>query len=124
MKLIQRIGYYLGGFSIGLIILAFFLNGKKTSCAYGLDARVLKNIRTKKVVYSPEIANAIQIKKLDTTEINYIFLKGDVDFSKSDTRKKPCGLYFLEGKINSKHIGLTVKNCDSIATILKLENLN
>ncbi len=39
MKLIQRIGYYLGGFSIGLVILAFFLNGKKTSCSYGPDAR-------------------------------------------------------------------------------------
>ena len=48
MTLLQRIGYYLGGFSIGLIILAFFLNGKKVSCDYGPEARVLKNINTKK----------------------------------------------------------------------------
>ena len=50
MTLIQRIGYYLGGFSIGLVILAFFLNGKKTSCSYGPDSRVLKNINSKKLI--------------------------------------------------------------------------
>lgn len=124
MKFIHRLGYYLGGFSIGLIVLAFFFNGKKTSCAYGPEARVLKNIRTKPIAYSIEIKDAINQKQLDTMLINYIFLKGDVDFSKSDTRKKPCGLYYIAGEFKDEHIGLTIKNCDSLATILKLENLN
>ena len=48
MKFIHRLGYYLGGFSIGLIFLAFFLSGKRASCDYGPDARVLKNIGQKK----------------------------------------------------------------------------
>ena len=47
MKFIHRLGYYLGGFSIGLIFLAFFLSGKRASCDYGPDARVLKNIGQK-----------------------------------------------------------------------------
>ena len=29
MKFIHRLGFYLGGFSIGLVFLMFFLSGKK-----------------------------------------------------------------------------------------------
>ena len=47
MKLVYRFGFFFGGFSIGLVFLMFFLSGKKTSCAYGPDARVLKNIQIK-----------------------------------------------------------------------------
>ena len=59
MNLKQRLGYYLGGFSIGLIFLAFFFSGKRTSCAYGPEARVLKNINTKPLVYSEEIERTL-----------------------------------------------------------------
>ncbi|WP_341214659.1 hypothetical protein [uncultured Wocania sp.] len=110
MKLIQRIGYYLGGFSLGLIILAFFLNGKKVSCDYGPDARVLKNINSKTIKYSNDIV-------IDTIAIQYILKEGDINFSESNTRQKPCGVYIIEGDYNKKEITLTVENCDSIATI-------
>lgn len=120
MKLIQRIGYYLGGFSIGLIILAFFLNGKKTSCSYGLDARVLKNINSKKIIYSTNFKHEMATYKLDTLAINYVLKKGDIDFSTSSARKKPCGLYNVESNYNKKDIVLTIENCDSIATIINM----
>lgn len=117
MTLFQRIGYYLGGFSIGLIILAFFLNGKKTSCSYGPDARVLKNIRQKKLVYSPQI----NTNTLDTTAVLYILNKGDINFTKSDARKKPCGIYVIEGDYNHENMVLTVENCDSTAVITNIK---
>lgn len=116
MNLIQRIGYYLGGFSIGLIILAFFLNGKKTSCSYGPDARVLKNIRNKKLVYSNDN------NKLDSIDLHYILNKGDINFSNSKPRQEPCGIYSVVGTLNDKEIVLTIENCDSIATILHIKN--
>ncbi|MDD7885809.1 hypothetical protein [Flavivirga sp. 57AJ16] len=121
MKLIQRIGYYLGGFSIGLIILAFFLNGKKTSCSYGPDARVLKNIRLKKIIYGNHIQAHLQHYNLDSIAINHILKKGSIDFSKSKARLEPCGLYNIVGEFEKKEIILTVENCDSIATITHLE---
>jgi hypothetical protein len=117
MKLIQRIGYYLGGFSLGLIILAFFLNGKKVSCSYGPDARVLKNIRLKTLIYSDEIKSQLVNHQLDSTALNYVLKKGDINFSKSNTRQKPCGIYIVEGDYKDQEIILTVENCDSIATI-------
>lgn len=120
MKLIQRIGYYLGGFSIGLVILAFFLNGKKTSCSYGPEARVLKNINTKKIIYSDGVKSQIVNKTIDSADIMYVLKKGDINFSESKTRQEPCGIYIIEGDYNNNEIILAVENCDSVATIKDL----
>ena len=120
MVLIHRIGYYLGGFSIGLILLAFFLNGKKTSCSYGLDARVIKNINTKKIVYNSTFKAQMLLENIDSTTVNYVLKKGDVNFSKSNTRQKPCGIYNLEAYHQKKNIIIDVKNCDSIATLINI----
>lgn len=120
MKLIQRIGYYLGGFSIGLVILAFFLNGKKTSCAYGPDSRVLKNINSKKLIYSQNISDLLNNKAIDSSGITYILKKGDINFSKSEPRQKPCGIYVVEGEYNDDDVILTIQNCDSTATLQNL----
>lgn len=114
MKLIQRIGYYLGGFSLGLIILAFFLNGKKTSCSYGPEARVLKNINTKKLIFSDNVEN------VDSTIVQHLLKKGNINFSGSDTRKEPCSIYLIEGVYDDNETSISVENCDSIATIIKL----
>lgn len=114
MKFIQRLGYYLGGFSIGLIILAFFLNGKKVSCDYGPEARVLKNINSKKIVYTN-----LHIK--DSAIINSVLKYGDVVFSKSNPRELPCGVYSIEGLYNDDDTILTIENCDSIVTVLELK---
>ncbi len=113
MTLIQRIGYYLGGFSIGLIILAFFFNGKKTSCAYGPEARVLKAITTKPLNYSP-----LLLDKIDSATVKKLLKTGAIAFSKSDTRKKPCGIYVVENEWQDKPIELSVENCDSLVKIL------
>ena len=121
MKLIQRLGYYLGGFSIGLIILAFFLSGKKTSCSYGPNARVLKNISTKELLYSKTVIDQIEDQTIDTASISTILRKGNVNFSKSNTKLDSCKFYVIEDKINSKEIALTIENCDSIATIKQVE---
>jgi len=121
MKLIQRIGYYLGGFSLGLIILAFFLNGKKTSCSYGPDARVLKNINSKTIVYSAVISELISNHVIDSIGIRTILKKGDINFSDSDPRHKPCGVYAVEGELDEKEVVLTVENCADTATITNLQ---
>lgn len=122
MTLLQRIGYYLGGFSIGLIILAFFLNGKKVSCDYGPEARVLKNINTKNILFSEAILTDISTHKIDSTTVSYLLKKGDVNFSKSTPREKPCGIYAIEGEYKGKEMLMTVQNCDSVATILNISS--
>ncbi len=117
MKLAQRLFYYLGGFAIGLILLFFFLGGKKASCNYSPTARVLKNIRIKEKVFSEDVLSKMNTHQIDTADISTILLKGNVNFSKSNTELDSCKTYFIEGLVREKPIQVLIVNCDSIARI-------
>lgn len=112
MHILKRVAYYLGGFSIGLIILAFFFNGKKTSCAYFPEARVLKNLRTKAYSLSPEAEQSLATLQLDTIAINRLLKIGDVDFGESETRREPCAHYVIYGDDeNGQPLRMELENC-------------
>ncbi len=115
MTLLKRIGYYLGGFSVGLIILAIFLKKKNTEFCYGIDCRILKNIKSKSMVYSEKVTSSIYA--LDSISIRNILNDADVNMSKSDTTLDSCKVYFVEGTHNEQPIYLTIENCDKTATI-------
>ncbi|MBW2937965.1 hypothetical protein KXJ69_07600 [Aureisphaera sp. CAU 1614] len=117
MSLFKRFLYYFGGFSIGLVILFFFLGGKKASCDYGPSARTLKNIRTKNRIISPEVLIQLQNKGLDTSSVSKILREGDVLFSESNTKLDSCKIYVVEGEIEKKIIKLTIENCEKRASI-------
>ncbi len=124
MKLAQRLFYYLGGFAIGLILLFFFLGGKKTSCDYSPTARVLKNLRVKERKFSEKALIAMKTYQLDTAVISALLTKGSVDFSKSNTKLDSCKTYHIEGEIDTDIINLLVENCDSIAKIKTVKIVN
>jgi hypothetical protein len=117
MKLIQRIAYYSGGFIIGLIILFFFLGGKKASCDYGPNARTLKNIRSKELVITPETMLNLSNHGLDSSVVADVLKNGKVLFSESNTKLDSCKIYVVEGKAADNRIKLYVENCDSKAIL-------
>lgn len=123
MKFIQRLGYYLSGFVVGIIMLMFFLGGKKTSCDWGLDARVLKNIRNKERIVSEDALQFFNQNQIDTSFISYILNSGDVNFKESNIEAKPCKIYQIEGEINDEELGLIFENCDSTAVLKRAFNL-
>jgi hypothetical protein len=100
-----------------LVILFFFLGGKKASCDYGPSARTLKNIRSKNRVISAVVLNQLQSKGMDTSSISTILLEGDVIFSESNTKLDSCKIYIVEGEIAEKNIKLTIENCEKRALI-------
>ena len=120
MKFIHRLGFYLGGFSIGLVFLAFFLSGKRTSCDYGPEARVLKNINSKKQAFSEEATLVINELSLDTTYINNALRHGNVNFGNSQTKLDSCRIYAIEQPLDEDLLIFKVRNCDSLATILSI----
>lgn len=117
MGLLKRIGFYLGGFALGLIILAFIFKGKDTQFCYSPNCRVLKNIRTKKLIYTKDIAK-------DSVLISELLKNGDVVFSKSNTNSVPCKTYVIEVEKESILLELEVKNCDSTAVVQYFKKLN
>lgn len=127
MKLIHRIAYYLGGFIIGIILLLFFLGGKRTSCDYGPTARTLKNIRTKELVISTAALTELRRHRLDTSAVSELLQNGDVLFSESKTDLDSCNIYSIQGttsKAHVKSVKLTVENCGTRATVLSAKVVN
>ena len=120
MQLLKRIGYYLVGVSLGSIIVMFVWKGKDVSFDYGPDARTLKTIRIKQRIFSSEALNSLATHQLDTAVVSTILLTGDVNFGKSNQRKKPCAEYFIEGSYEDHKIELWTVRCDSTATIEKI----
>lgn len=120
MKLIHRIGYFSVGLFFGIMLLLFFLGGKKTSCDYSPDARVLKNIKIKERKFSAEAFSYFEKNSLDTALVSESLENGDVDFSRSNTEAKPCNIYLITSDVNSSILELQVENCDSTATIQKV----
>ncbi len=121
MKLIYRLGYYGLGLFFGIVILIFFLGGKKTSCDYSPNARVLKNIKTKERSFSERSILFFQKNNIDTSSVSALLEDGDVDFDKSDTRAEPCGIYFISGNNNNQTLELQIENCDSLATVQNVQ---
>lgn len=123
MKFIQRLGYYLGGFSIGLIILVVFLNNKNASCDYGPNARTVKNIASKKIVYADNILNVLETNAIDSIIVKQLIQFGDVDFSESDTKSEPCKTYHIDNIYKERDVVLKVENCESIAKVIDFKFL-
>ncbi|WP_405571279.1 hypothetical protein [Winogradskyella sp. Asnod2-B02-A] len=124
MKFTQRLGYYLGGFGIGLILLMFFLNGKDASCDYGPNARTTKNISSKPIQYSNTASLFLSEHTLDSTTVINLVKYGSVDFSKSETHKDSCRIYYIENSYKERDLELKIKNCESLATLLDIKYTN
>jgi len=121
MTLLQRFGYFGIGLFIGIIFLIFFLSGKKTSCDYSPNARVLKNIRLKERIISSEQIKILQNAGLDTSSVSNILINGKVDFSASNTKLDSCKLYAINGLTsNNKTLQLKITNCKHKAKIESL----
>ena len=123
MKLIHRIGYYGLGLFFGIVILIFFLGGKRTSCDYSPNARVLKDIRIKKRNFSEESLAFLNKNELDTAISSRLLENGNVDFGKSDTEGDPCNVYYISGIEEMENLEMEIENCDSIATIRNFQFL-
>ena len=119
--LLYRFKFYGIGFAIGLLILNFTLSGKKSKCTWFPNERVLKIIREKQIKYSPVLQKQISDRVIDSSFVNNILLKGNINFSKSQTKNNPCRKYYIDYYSKEKTTILKVKICDSIATLSGLE---
>ena len=118
MKFVYRLGFYLFGFSIGLLFLIFFLRQKDSKFAYGPNARVLKNISTKSLIIEPKIQSQLDVLKIDSLTLDKALKKGNVDFNKSETQLDSCKRY----TIAYHTFEIFVENCEINATILSINS--
>ena len=112
----KRLGWYLVGFSIGLVFLVFFVKKKAGESGiefcYLPNCRVLKDIRSKPFLMEGSTADTIYFSDMDK-EVKNILTDGDIDFEQSNTKSIPCKTY----RINYEKMVLIVENCPEQATI-------
>lgn len=116
MAFLKRFGWYLIGFSIGLVFLTIFL--KKKSEDTGVEFCYLPNCRVLKALREQplEVTELLQ-KKVDTAAVAYLLREGDVDFQSSEPRGEPCGTFNVSGCYNEQQLQLTLQRCDSITRL-------
>jgi len=116
----QRLPFFLGGLTVGIIIVVFFLGKKNTTFDYGPNARILKNLRVKERIYSEEALAVLSSINLDTALVSAILKNGNVDVSNKIKLDTCLFQYNIKGKEELSNILLTIKNCDSVIYIEKI----
>ena len=119
MTVKQRLPYYLVGLFFGIIIVKYVFKGKKSSFDYLPNARVLKSIRNKPIVFSPEVVLLLDSNKIDSVSITQILNNGDVDIW-NKIKLDSCIKYNIQGEDSLKNITLSVKRCKSTAYLDKI----
>lgn len=118
MSLLRRVAYYLGGFGIGVILLFFFLSGKRTSCDYGIQARTLKNMRQKDRVFSDTSLEFLKNNQLDTAVVSELLVNGRVLFKESNTTLDSCKQYVVQGIVSERNLKIRISNCNDTAEVI------
>lgn len=108
------------GFAMGIIIVFFFLGGKKASCNWLPNDRILNIISQKYISFSKEVKEEMSRTETDSLEIMQILDRGDIDFSKSQVKNDPCRNYWIEGSVDQNILVITVELCDSTAVVKTL----
>ncbi len=108
------------GFAIGIVLVFFFLGGKKASCNWLPNDRILNIISQKKITFSEDVHNELTSTQTDSLDIMQILKRGEIDFSKSQVKNDPCRNYWIEGAVDQKNLVITVEVCDSTAVVKTL----
>ncbi|UII79683.1 DUF4258 domain-containing protein [Flagellimonas sp. CMM7] len=120
MAFLKRLGWYLVGLSIGIVFLVFFLKKKSeetgTEFCYFPNCRVLKDMRSKPLVFSEDMGTTTN----DSLLVKSFLEDGDIDFGKSDTKAKPCKIYYISNTVEGKDWVLLAKNCTDKVMIEKI----
>ena len=74
------------GFAIGIALVFFFLGGKKASCNWLPNDRILNIIQQKQISFSQTVNDALMTSETDSLDIMLILTRGDIDFSKSQVK--------------------------------------
>lgn len=118
MAFLRRLLFYAIGIGLGILIVLAFFGDRDFDYAYGPQARVKKNFRTKPVDSTSLVQPLLDMSK------DSIYFKAVVDarvaFGSSEPRKEPCGEFLLKFSHDSYAYKMVLENCDTVR-VLSLE---
>ena len=93
----------------------FIFGDRDIPSTYFPNDRVLYDLGKKQLRLGPEVSED------DTSGFSFALKEANVDFSRTIKEDVPCNIYFLE--IETPPKTFVIENCDSIATLQKIEPL-
>ena len=84
------------------------------------------SFRHQQIYYTKHAQCRMDCRSIDESEVKEILQEGEINYSKSDLKSKPCPKYAVEGTTHDgQHVRIIVGNCNSqasIVTVIDLEN--
>lgn len=114
-----RFRYYSIGLVIGIFFVFIFFSQRMRCSQFLPNGRVLAEIQTKNIIVK-DSAIYTELKrgnKTYTAFLDSMLQFGDINFSESDPRKKPCGAYVLY----YKNYKLQLTKCSKDVYLNKIE---
>jgi hypothetical protein len=118
MAFLRRLLFYAIGIGLGILIVLAFFGERDFDYAYGPQARVKKNFRTK-----PVDSTTLATPLLDLSQDSIYYqavVNGRVDFGSSNPRKEPYGEFLVRFSHASYAYEMLLENSDTVR-VLSLE---
>ncbi len=81
--------------------------------------------RHQQIYYTKHAQCRMDCRSIDESEVKEILQTGEINYSKSDMKSKPCPKYAVEGTTHDgQHVRIIVGNCSSQASIVTVIDLN
>lgn len=108
----RRFRLYLIGFGLGLVLVFVFF-GSRDLMSWTPEGRVLLAIDSSEQIFSERAL--CQMKCLGIEKSNFVKIQeeANVNFTDSDTRKKPCPIYHLKSFFREKEYQFIWKVCEN-----------
>ena len=82
--------------------------------------------RHQQIYYTKHAQCRMDCRSIDESEVTEILQDGEINYTKSDMKSKPCPKYAVEGTTHDgQHVRIIVGNCSSqasIVTVIDLDN--
>ena len=120
---LKRLKLYAMGLGLGLVASYFFFGDRYPTWLPG--SRVLEDLERFELSYSPKALCEMDCINISKDDVQEILTGGDVNFSESDPRAKPCPSYLIEGETEAGlSLHVIVLRCDSTSKVLRAIDLN
>ncbi len=115
---------------LGVLLILYLLFFKKpaeesTPKRNKLDRREV-DFSHQNIYYTKHATCRMNCRNIDESEVKEILQDGEINYSKSDMKSKPCPKYAVEGTTHDgQHVRIIVGNCSSqasIVTVIDLKN--
>ena len=117
MPFLRRIKLYIIGVSLGCVMVYGLFHNRMPS--WLPETIILEELREWPIQFTKHAKCRMACRGISAEEIAIILKEGNVNFSKSKVRDKPCPSYAIEGDTeDGQYVRIVFAKCDSVTRVV------